>query len=122
MTGTVPAHPQFFLTPEDLSSWFAANPEASELWIGFWKKGFERPAIAYGDAVDEALCNGWIDSTVRRVDDECYMLRFTPRRPTSNWTETNLRRVAELRREGRIRPGGESAFLAAEAARKAPTR
>jgi uncharacterized protein YdeI (YjbR/CyaY-like superfamily) len=118
VSGTVPAHPEFFLTPEDLSGWFAANPEASELWVGFWKKGFERPGITYADAVDEALCNGWIDSVIRRVDEACYMLRFTPRRPKSTWTETNLQRVAALRREGRMRARGENAVLAAESARK----
>ncbi len=122
MSGTVPASPDFFLTPEDLSAWFAANPQASELWVGFWKKGFERPGIAYGDAVDEALCNGWIDSVIRRVDEACYMLRFTPWRPKSTWTGTNLRRVAELRREGRMRPAGESAVLAAKSAPKSPKR
>ena len=122
MTGTVPAYPEFFLTPADLSAWFAANPEATELWLGLWKKGYERPGIAYGEAVDEALCNGWIDSTVRRVDEACYMVRLTPRRPKSTWTDTNLMRVAELRREGRMRPAGERAVLAAATARKSPKR
>jgi len=122
VSGTVPAYPEFFLTPEALSAWFAAHPEATELWVGLWKKGFERPGVTYGEAVDEALCNGWIDSTVRRVDDACYMLRFTPRRPKSTWTETNLRRAAELRRAGRMRPAGERAVLAAATARKSPKR
>ncbi len=122
MSGTVPSRPEFFLTPAGLSAWFAANPEASELWVGFWKKGFERPGITYSEAVDEALCNGWIDSVIRRVDEACYMLRFTPRRPKSAWTETNLRRVAELRRDGRMRPAGESAVRIAPAARKSPKR
>lgn len=122
MSGTVPAAPEFFRTPEDLSRWFAANADAPELWVGFWKKGFERPGITYGDAVDEALCNGWIDSVVRRVDEASYMLRFTPRRPKSNWTEANLRRVAELRDAGRMRPGGEAAVRAAQPAHKSPQR
>jgi uncharacterized protein YdeI (YjbR/CyaY-like superfamily) len=122
VSGTVPAHPEFFLAPEDLSAWFAANPKASELWLGFWKKGFERPGITYADAVDEALCNGWIDSVIRRVDEACYMLRFTPRRPRSTWTETNLQRIAALRRDGRMRAGGENAVLAAESARKSRKR
>jgi uncharacterized protein YdeI (YjbR/CyaY-like superfamily) len=122
VSGIVPASPEFFPTPEDLSAWFEANPEAAELWVGFWKKGFERPGITYSEAVDEALCNGWIDSVVRRFDEACYMLRFTPRRPRSTWTDTNRRRVAELRREGRMRPGGESALLAAGSARKSPKR
>jgi uncharacterized protein YdeI (YjbR/CyaY-like superfamily) len=109
VTPTQPPHPEFFPSPNDLAAWFAANPSAPELWIGFWKKGFERPGITYADAVDEALCNGWIDSTVRRVDDASYMLRFTPRRPKSNWTDANLRRAEELRRAGRLRPNGDRA-------------
>jgi uncharacterized protein YdeI (YjbR/CyaY-like superfamily) len=122
VSGSTPARPEFFLTPADLSAWFSANPQASELWVGFWKKDFERPGVTYGDAVDEALCNGWIDSVIRRVDEACYMLRFTPRRSKSSWTEANLQRVAELRREGRMRPAGESAVQAALTARKSPQR
>ena len=116
MTPAAPSRPEFFLTPHDLSAWFEANPSATELWVGFWKKGFERPGIAYGDAVDAALCNGWIDSVLRRVDEASYMVRFTPRRPRSNWTETNLRRADELRAAGRMRPGGERAVAEARAA------
>jgi uncharacterized protein YdeI (YjbR/CyaY-like superfamily) len=112
VTSTVPGSPEYFLTPSDLAAWFTANPAASEVWIGFWKKGFERPGISYADAVDEALCEGWIDSVVRRVDEASYMLRFTPRRSRSNWTDANLRRVEELRTEGRLRPGGERALAA----------
>jgi uncharacterized protein YdeI (YjbR/CyaY-like superfamily) len=107
------ARPDYFLTPEELSAWFEANPMATELWVGIWKKGFERPGISYADAVDEALCNGWIDSVIRRVDDASYMLRFTPRRPKSNWTEANLRRVEELREMGRLRASGARAVAAA---------
>jgi uncharacterized protein YdeI (YjbR/CyaY-like superfamily) len=112
VTAAVPSTPEYFLTPRDLASWFGANPAPSEVWIGFWKKGFERPGVSYADAVDEALCEGWIDSVVRRVDEASYMLRFTPRRPRSNWTDANLRRVAELRAAGRVRSGGERALAA----------
>lgn len=118
----VPSHPEFFLAPANLAAWFEANPSATELWVGFWKKGFERPGITYADAVDEALCNGWIDSVIRRVDEASYMLRFTPRRPKSTWTDTNLRRVAELRSAGRMRPGGERAVSAALGDTKRPER
>jgi uncharacterized protein YdeI (YjbR/CyaY-like superfamily) len=111
---TAPARPELFTTGAELSAWFRANPDATELWVGFWKKGFERPGISYAEAVDEALCEGWIDSVIRRVDEASYMLRFTPRRPRSNWTEGNLTRVAELRREGRMRPGGERAVAVAQ--------
>ena len=122
MTAAVPSRPEFFLTPRDLSAWFAANPSATELWVGFWKKGFERPGIVYADAVDEALCNGWIDSVVRRVDEASYMLRLTPRRPRSNWTDATLRRVEELRAAGRLRPGGERAVSEARAAARRSQR
>jgi uncharacterized protein YdeI (YjbR/CyaY-like superfamily) len=120
VTAAVPGRPQFFRTPEDLAGWYAAHLSAPELWIGFWKKGFDRPGISYADAVDEALCNGWIDSVLRRVDEASYMLRFTPRRARSNWTETNLRRVAELRAAGRMRPNGERAVAAAASSVKRP--
>jgi uncharacterized protein YdeI (YjbR/CyaY-like superfamily) len=122
VTSTVSSRPEFFLTPDALSAWFEANPTASELWVGLWKKGFERPGISYADAVDEALCNGWIDSVVRRVDEASYMLRFTPRRPKSNWTEANLRRVTELRAQRRMRDSGERAVEAARATTKRPGR
>ncbi len=122
MTTAPPPRPEFFLTPDDLSAWFESNPAASDLWVGFWKKGFERPGISYAEAVDEALCNGWIDSLLRRVDEASYMLRFTPRRPKSNWTSANLRRVDELRATGRLRPGGERAIAAAPTAPKPSTR
>jgi uncharacterized protein YdeI (YjbR/CyaY-like superfamily) len=115
MSPAHPARPEYFTVPAELASWFGANPDATELWIGFWKKGFERPGILYADAVDEALCQGWIDSVVRRVDEASYMLRFTPRRPRSAWTEANLVRVEQLRRLGRMRAGGERAFVAGRA-------
>jgi uncharacterized protein YdeI (YjbR/CyaY-like superfamily) len=115
MSSTIPTKPEFFLSAADLAAWFAANPSATEVWVGFWKKGFERPGISYAEAVDEALCEGWIDSVIRRVDEASYMLRFTPRRARSTWTDTNLRRVEELRTAGRMRPGGERAVAAARA-------
>jgi uncharacterized protein YdeI (YjbR/CyaY-like superfamily) len=122
VTATVPSRPQFFLNPAALGAWFESNADATELWVGLWKKGFERPGVSYADAVDEALCHGWIDSVIRRVDEASYMVRFTPRRPKSNWTETNLRRAAELRAAGRMRPGGERAIAAARARSKPPAR
>jgi uncharacterized protein YdeI (YjbR/CyaY-like superfamily) len=122
VTATVPSRPEFFRRPEDLGAWFEANADATEVWIGIWKKGYERPGVSYAEAVDEALCHGWIDSIIRRVDEASYMARFTPRRPKSNWTETNLRRAAELRAAGRMRSGGERAIAAARATVKPPSR
>ena len=117
MSPTVPTKPEFFLSSAELAAWFAANPSATEVWVGFWKKGFERPGISYADAVDEALCEGWIDSVIRRVDEASYMLRFTPRRARSSWTDTNLRRVEALRAAERMRTGGERAVAAARVPR-----
>lgn len=122
MSPAFPSRPEYFLTPEELSAWFEANPAATELWVGFWKKGFERPGIAYADAVDEALCSGWIDSIIRRVDEASYMLRFTPRRPKSNWTDANRRRVEELRAMGRLRASGARAAAAADQPPRRPGR
>jgi uncharacterized protein YdeI (YjbR/CyaY-like superfamily) len=113
MSSTGAPRPEFFLSSADLATWFAANSSATELWVGFWKKGFARPGISYAEAVDEALCEGWIDSVLRRVDEASYMVRFTPRRARSSWTDTNLRRADELRAAGRMRPGGERAVAAA---------
>jgi uncharacterized protein YdeI (YjbR/CyaY-like superfamily) len=113
VSSTAAPLPEFFLSSGDLAAWFAANTTASELWVGFWKKGFERPGISYAEAVDEALCEGWIDSVLRRLDEASYMVRFTPRRARSSWTDTNLRRADELRAAGRMRPGGERAVAAA---------
>ena len=115
MSSTALPRPEFFLTAADLAGWFAANPAATELWVGLWKRGFERPGISYADAVDEALCEGWIDSVIRRVDEASYMLRFTPRRARSSWTDANLRRAEQLRAAGRMRSGGERAVAAARA-------
>jgi uncharacterized protein YdeI (YjbR/CyaY-like superfamily) len=113
---------EFFRTSTDLAAWFAANPSATELWVGFWKKGFERPGISYAEAVDEALCEGWIDSVLRRIDEASYVLRFTPRRARSSWTDVNLRHVERLRSAGRMRPGGERAVAAARAPIEPPRR
>lgn len=122
MTSPEPPRPTYFLTPADLGAWFDAHADASEVWVGLWKKGFERPGISYAEAVDEALCNGWIDSIVRRVDEASYMARFTPRRVRSSWTDANLRRVEELRAEGRLKPGGAAAYAAAHDAPRRPKR
>src|SRR5205814_7131283 len=65
-----------------------------------------RPSITWPEAVDEALCFGWIDGLRKTIDAESYKIRFTPRRPTSNWSAINIRRMKELMRERRIRPAG----------------
>ena len=108
----------FFTSPEELRAWFDANHEtATELWLGSYKKSTGKPTVSWSDAVDEALCVGWIDSVRYSLDAERAAQRFTPRRPGSNWSAINVAKVAKLRAEGRMRPAGEAAFAARRADR-----
>ncbi len=68
------------------------------------------PSISYDDALDEALCCGWIDSMIKRIDDRSYVRKFTPRRPGSVWSSSNVERVSKLRKEGRMTASGMEAF------------
>jgi uncharacterized protein YdeI (YjbR/CyaY-like superfamily) len=101
----------FFETPADFRAWLEQHHETeSELIVGFYKKGSARPSITWEEAVGEALCFGWIDGIRRRIDDESHSIRFTPRKPASNWSSVNIRRVAELTDQGLMRPAGIAAF------------
>ena len=112
--------PTFFPTPADFREWLERHhPTAGELLVGFYKKGSGRPSITWPESVDEALCFGWIDGVRRTIDDESYSIRFTPRRPRSNWSAVNIRRVAELTKLGRMRPAGLRAFEARDPKRSA---
>ena len=103
--------PVFFATPQEFRAWLDEHhATATELWVGFFKKGSDLPSITWPEAVDEALCFGWIDSVRQRIDDERYTNRFTPRKPTSNWSAVNIRRVEELTDQRRMRPAGLKAF------------
>jgi uncharacterized protein YdeI (YjbR/CyaY-like superfamily) len=103
--------PTFFENPADFRAWLERHHESEgELLVGFYKKGSGRASITWPQSVDEALCFGWIDGIRRGIDDESYSIRFTPRKPTSNWSSVNIARVAELTREGRMRPAGIAAF------------
>src|ERR687895_2851874 len=103
----------FFETPGDLRAWLEEHhATASELWIGYYKKGSGRRSLTWSQVVDEALCFGWIDGKTQRIDEHRYRQRLTPRRPRSNWSAVNIAKVAELRSEGRMTPAGEAAFAA----------
>ncbi len=116
----VSTKPTFFPTPADFRAWLERHHEtASELLVGFYKKGSGRPSITWPESVDEALCFGWIDGVRRTIDDESYSIRFTPRRPRSNWSAVNLKRVAELTNLGRMHPAGVRAYEARDPARAA---
>jgi uncharacterized protein YdeI (YjbR/CyaY-like superfamily) len=78
----------------------------SEIWLVFHKKHTNRPSIDLGDAIDEALCFGWIDSLIRRLDDDRYARKFTPRKPGSKWSTINRRRYAKLKADGLLAAAG----------------
>jgi uncharacterized protein YdeI (YjbR/CyaY-like superfamily) len=103
--------PVFFATSAAFRRWLAKNhATASELWVAFYKKGSGEEGITYPEAVDEALCFGWIDGIRKGVDEKSYTNRFTPRKPGSTWSNINTRRVAELIADGRMTPAGQKAF------------
>jgi uncharacterized protein YdeI (YjbR/CyaY-like superfamily) len=105
--------PTFFPTPGDFRAWLERHHEtAPELLVGFHKKGTGRPSITWPESVDEALCFGWIDGIRRTIDEESYSIRFTPRRARSIWSTVNVKRVAELTKQGRMQPAGRRAFEA----------
>ncbi len=104
---------EYFESPEEFTRWLEKNQaRATEVWVGFRKKGSGLPGISYQEAVDQALSFGWIDGTVRGVDQTSYASRFTPRRPESNWSATNVKRVGELKKLGLMREPGLGAFEA----------
>jgi uncharacterized protein YdeI (YjbR/CyaY-like superfamily) len=103
--------PVYFESGAALRAWLETWSErADELLIGFYKKGTERARVTYQEALDEALCYGWIDGVRKGVDAERYTIRFTPRRLGSVWSVVNIARVEELRALGRMRPAGLAAF------------
>ncbi|MBA2313495.1 MAG: YdeI/OmpD-associated family protein [Actinobacteria bacterium] len=103
--------PTFFAAPPELRGWLEKHHESSqELMVGFYKKGSGIPSITWPEAVDQALCFGWIDGRSKRIDDVSYFIRFTPRRPTSIWSSINIARVKELTRLGLMEPAGLRAF------------
>jgi uncharacterized protein YdeI (YjbR/CyaY-like superfamily) len=113
MPKLVPHDVRFFATPAELRDWFDANHEtAGELWLGQYKKASGRPTVSWSDAVDEALCVGWIDGQLQRIDEISHAQRFTPRRKGSNWSAINVAKIAALTAEGRMRPAGLRAFEA----------
>jgi len=115
-----PPDPLVFKTSAELRDWFDANHEtASELWLGSYKKATGKPSVQWSEAVDEALCVGWIDSIRYSLDAERSAQRFTPRRKGSNWSAVNIAKVAELTAQGRMRPPGLAAFEARSEARSA---
>jgi uncharacterized protein YdeI (YjbR/CyaY-like superfamily) len=97
----------FFQGPEGLEAWLEANGEASDgVWVKMAKKHTGIPSLNWARAVEVALCFGWIDGQSRRIDDDWYLQRFTPRRPKSTWSKINREKVQALTAAGRMRPSG----------------
>lgn len=100
-----------FRSPTAFRTWLEKHHASrDELWVGYWKKGTGRASLTWEESVDEALCFGWIDGIRKRVSDEAYTIRFTPRRPGSNWSRRNIEQYLALDAAGRVAPAGEAAF------------
>jgi uncharacterized protein YdeI (YjbR/CyaY-like superfamily) len=102
---------RIFRSSDEFRAWLEEHHDtATELWVGYWRKGVAKTSMTYPEAVVEALCFGWIDGIGYRIDDELRTNRFTPRRRTSSWSAINIARVAELRAAGRMHHSGIRAF------------
>jgi uncharacterized protein YdeI (YjbR/CyaY-like superfamily) len=105
--------PRFFKSAGAFREWLEKNHDKeTELSVGFHKKNSSKPSITYKEALDEALCFGWIDGVRRSVDDTSYSIRFTPRKTKSIWSMVNTKRAKELERLGLMKPPGLRAFQA----------
>ena len=103
--------PTFFATPSEFRAWLEENhARIPELSVGFYKTGSGRPSITWPEAVDQALCFGWIDGARRGIDDVSYKIRFTPRKTRSFWSAVNIKRVGELAALGQMTTAGTRAF------------
>jgi len=92
---------------EEWRKWLAGHHAAeSEVWLIFHKRHTAAPSVSYDDAVSEALCYGWVDSLIKRIDDDLYARKFTPRKEDSKWSTANRKRYAQLQAEGRLAPPG----------------
>ncbi len=102
---------KYFVTQSALRKWYEKNfDKEDELWLGFYKKGTGKPSVTWPESVDEALCFGWIDGIRKSIDEERYMIRFTPRRKGSIWSAVNRKKIKELNKAGLVKPSGLTAF------------
>ena len=100
-----------FETPAKLRAWLARHHATErECWVTFFKPHVGKRGVTYQEALDEALCVGWIDGLVKRIDEDRYTRRFSPRKPRSIWSATNIKRAGELTALGRMREPGRAAF------------
>jgi uncharacterized protein YdeI (YjbR/CyaY-like superfamily) len=105
--------PTFFPTPADFRTWLKTHHDKlRELLVGFYKKDSGKPSITWPESVEVALCFGWIDGVRKSLDETSYTIRFTPRKPTSNWSSININLVRKLTKQGLMHPAGLKAFAA----------
>ena len=113
MSPTLPEEIRYFRSAPEFRTWLGRNhAKVSELWLGFYKKKSANKGITYPEALDEALCFGWIDGVRKSVDDDSFTIRFTPRKSKSIWSRINLKRVNQLIRQDRMAPPGVTAYEA----------
>ncbi|MDQ2942753.1 MAG: YdeI/OmpD-associated family protein [Candidatus Dormibacteraeota bacterium] len=109
---------RFFKTPAEFRAWLAKNHNtATEVGVVLHRKASGKPTLTWSEAVDQALCFGWIDSVARRIDETSRVQRFTPRKPKSNWSAVNIQKVEDLTAQGLMTPAGLAAFARREEAR-----
>jgi uncharacterized protein YdeI (YjbR/CyaY-like superfamily) len=102
---------KFFTNQSEFRKWLNRNHgKADELWVGYYKKGTGIPSLSWPESVDEALRYGWIDGLRKSIDEESYRIRFTPRRSGSTWSDVNIKRAKELKKQGKLKPAGIRAF------------
>ena len=103
--------PRYFRSQADFRAWLEKHHATErELWVGFYKKASGKKGLAYPEAVDEALCFGWIDGIKKRVDADSFMHRFTPRTKSSSWSLVNTKRVEALTKLGLMAEAGLKVF------------
>jgi len=99
----------YVTTSDEFRKWLIKNHQSKkEIWLIQYKKATKKPSINYVDAVEEAICFGWIDGLEKSMDSERYALRFSPRRPKSNWTNTNKDRARKMIADGRMTKAGRA--------------
>ena len=103
--------PAFFSNQSEFRKWLEANHNTeTELWVGYYKVKTGKPSMTWSQSVDEAICFGWIDGIRKSIDSESYCIRFTPRKPSSNWSAINIAKVNELKKKGLMTASGLKAF------------
>lgn len=96
-----------FMNPEDFEGWLAEHHQTTEgLWLRIFKKAAKKEGISRKEALDEALCYGWIDGQAKKFDKESYLQKFTPRRSRSLWSKRNTEHIARLTKLGKMKPAG----------------